>query len=201
MVVDRTGKVRDWGTLVSTNPGVNDAARAQIEQMHFEPFQQNGAPVQVVARITLAFKTVRPEGTETFDTARSYFEKGRKACFLAAAATAPYLLHTEFQSGTSKGVQTGRYEDTRASSKEWKREAWVGNSHFARSRSGVKLYMESDGPDAGALRMVLMVMEPIPAGDTMTESDWRMRRETISGVRAIRVFRGPEGPNGELDPA
>jgi hypothetical protein len=46
-----------------------------------------------------------------------------------------------------------------------------------------------------------MVMEPIPAGDTMTECDWRIRRETISGVRAIRVFRGPEGPNGELDPA
>jgi hypothetical protein len=200
IVVDRTGKVRDLGTLVSSNPGVNDTARAQIEAMRFRPFEQNGIPVQVVSRITLAFKTVRPEGTEIFDTARAYFEKGRKASFLAAAATAPYLLRAEFQVATSSGVQTGRYEDTWAGGTEWKREAWVGNSHFARSRSGDKLYMQSDGPDAGVLRMVLMVMEPIPAGDTMTESDWRIRRDTVSGVSAIRVFRGPEGPNGELDP-
>ena len=97
-------------------------------------------------------------------------------------------------------MQTGRYEDTWANNTEWKREAWVGNSHFARSRSGDKLYMESDGPDAAVLRTVLMVMEPIPAADTMTESDWRIRRDTVSDVSAIRVFRGPEGPNGELDP-
>jgi len=200
IVVDRAGKVRDLGTLVSTNHGVNDTARAQIQGMRFKPFEQNGTPVQAVSRITLSFKTVRPEGTETFDTARDYFEKARKASFLAAAATAPYLLRAEFQVGTSNGVQTGRYEDTWASNTEWKREAWVGNSHFARSRSGDKLYMESDGPDAGVLRMVLMVMEPIPAGDTMTESDWRIRRDAVSGVSAIRVFRGPEGPKGELDP-
>jgi TonB family protein len=112
IVVDRAGKVRDLGTLVSTNPGVNDTARTQIEEMHFQPFQQNGVPVQAVSRITLAFKTVRPEATETFDSARNYFEKGRKASFLAAAATAPCLLRAEFQVGTSSGVQTGRYEDT-----------------------------------------------------------------------------------------
>jgi hypothetical protein len=200
IVVDRSGKVGDIGTLVSTNPGVNDIARAQIGAMHFQPFQQHGVPVQAVSRITLAFKTVRPAGTETFDTARAYFDKGRKKSFLAAAATAPYLLRAEFQAGTSSGVQTGRYEDTWANNTEWKREAWIGTSHFARSRSGDKLYMESDGPDAGVLRMALMVMEPIPAGDTMTESDWRVRRDEVSGVSAIRVFRGPEGPNGELDP-
>lgn len=200
VVVDRTGKVRDLGPLVSTNPGVTDTAQAQIESMRFQPFEQNGIPVQAVSRITLAFKTIRPEGTEVFDSARNYFEKGRKASFLAAAATAPYLLRAEFQVGTSSGVQTGRYEDTWASNTEWKREAWVGKSHFARSRSGDKFYMESDGPDAGVLRLVLMVMEPIPAGDTMTESDWRIRRDSVSGVNAICVFRGSEGPNGEPDP-
>jgi TonB family protein len=200
IVVDRAGKVRDLGTLVSTNSGVNSTARGQIEAMQFQPFQQNGVPVQTVSRITLAFKTVRPEETEAFDTARAYFVRGWKASFLATAATAPYLLRAEFQFGTSSGVQTGRYEDTWANNTEWKREAWVGNSHFARSRSGDKLYMESDGPDAAVLRTVLMVMEPIPAADTMTESDWRIRRDTVSDVSAIRVFRGPEGPNGELDP-
>jgi|HubBroStandDraft_1064217.scaffolds.fasta_scaffold613340_1 hypothetical protein len=27
-----------------------------------------------------------------------------------------------------------------------------------------------------------------------------IRRDTLDGVKTIRVFRGPEGPNGELDP-
>lgn len=200
IVVDRAGMVREMGSPVSSNPAMNDAAREQIKQMRFQPFLQNGAPVQVVSRITVGFKTVRPEGTETFDTARAYFERGRKASFLAAVATVPYSLHAEFQVGTSAGVQIGQYEDTWVSNTEWKREAWVGSSHFVRSRDGDKLYMESDGPDAGVLRLVFIVMEPIPATDTMTESDWRIRREKVAEVSAIRVFRGPEGPNGEFDP-
>lgn len=154
----------------------------------------------MVSRVTLSFKTVRPAGVETFESARSYFEKGRKASFLAAGATTPYFLRAEFQAGTSTGVQTGRYEDTWINGTEWKREAWVGSSHLVRSRNGDQLYVQSDGPDAGVLRMVLMVMEPIPAGDTMTESDWRIRLDTVAGISAIRVFRGPEGSNGELDP-
>ena len=44
-----------------------------------------------------------------------------------------------------------------------------------------------------------MIVEPIPAGDTMTESDWRIKRDTVDSVMTIRVFRGPEGPNGELE--
>jgi hypothetical protein len=48
--------------------------------------------------------------------------------------------------------------------------------------------------------MLMQFIEPIPAVDTMTESDWRIRREVIGGTSTIRVFRGPEGPNGELDP-
>ena len=49
--------------------------------------------------------------------------------------------------------------------------------------------------------MVMMFLEPIPASDTMTESDWRIRRDPVNGIDAIRVFRGPEGANGELDAA
>jgi len=60
VAVDRAGKVREMGPLVSTNTGLNDTARAQVEAMRFQPFQQNGVPVQVVGRITLAFKTTRP---------------------------------------------------------------------------------------------------------------------------------------------
>jgi hypothetical protein len=46
----------------------------------------------------------------------------------------------------------------------------------------------------------MLIVEPIPAADTMTESDWRIQRDTINGLKTIRIFRGPEGSNGELDP-
>jgi hypothetical protein len=61
--------------------------------------------------------------------------------------------------------------------------------------------MLSEGQDVAVLRMVLLIMEPIPGGDMMTESDWRIRRDVVGGVSAILIFRGPEGSNGELDPA
>lgn len=201
VVLDRTGKIRDMNPPIADNPGVRDAAEQGFRAMQFQPFLRNGVPVQAMGRLSESFKTVRPASEETFDSARTYFERGRKTSFLAAGATAPYMLRAEFQVGMSAGVQTGRYEDTWMSETEWKREAWVASSHFVRSQSGEQHYMLADGPDAGVLRMVMTVMEPIPAGDTMTESDWRIRRDTVGAVNAIRVFRGPEGPNGELDPA
>ena len=67
-------------------------------------------------------------------------------------------------------------------------------------RVGDKHYALDEGPDAKLLRLVMMLLEPIPVGDTMTESDWRIRHDTVNGTRTIRVFRGPEGPNGELEP-
>jgi hypothetical protein len=58
----------------------------------------------------------------------------------------------------------------------------------------------SEGRDAGVLRMVLKVMEPIPAIDTFVESNWRMKQDTVDGVRTIRVLAEYESPAGNLDP-
>jgi len=55
-------------------------------------------------------------------------------------------------------------------------------------------------PDAGVLRVVLKAMEPIPAIDTFVESDWRMKWDTVDGVKTIRVLAGYESPDGTLDP-
>ncbi len=60
--IDRTGAVREIGPIVSDNSSLNDEARRRIAAMRFTPFVENGAPVQVLSRITLAFKTVRPDG-------------------------------------------------------------------------------------------------------------------------------------------
>jgi len=85
------------------------------------------------------------------------------------------------------------HEDTWISASEWKREAWFGTSHLVRSQNGEKHYLISEGPEAGLLRLVMMVFEPIPASDTMTESDWRIRRDTVNGIKAIRVFSRARG--------
>jgi hypothetical protein len=201
VVLDRTGKIREMIPPISDNGGLRDAAEQQFRALQFRPILRNGVPVQAIARFSVPFKTVRPAGTETFDSARSYFDHGRKLSCLGAGASAPYVLHAEFQTASSKGtVETGRYEDTWISETQWKREAWLGSSHLVRSQIGDKHYLLSEGPEAGLLRFLMMVVEPIPATDTMTESDWRIRRDTVDGTKTIRVFRGPEGPNGELEP-
>ena len=200
VVLDRTGKIREMIPPIADNPGVKDAAEAAFKSMQFLPTLRNGIPVQATGRISARFKTVRPAGIETFDTARNYFERGRKASFLAAGGSSPYKLRAEFFVGSANGAQSGRYEDTWVNSTEWKREAWFGSSHLAKSQSGEKHYMLAEGPESGMLRMVMQIVEPIPAEDTMTESDWRIRRDTVDGLKTIRVFRGPEGPNGELEP-
>jgi outer membrane lipoprotein-sorting protein len=200
VVLDRTGKIREMISPIADNPGVKDAAERGFRAMQFQPVLRNGVPVQATGRLSVPFKTVRPAGAETFNSAKVYFENGRKASFLAAGATAPYLLRAEFQTGTEDGVQTGRYEDTWISATEWKREAWFGSSHLVKSQSGDKRYVLEEGTESGLLRLVMQLLEPIPAEDTMTESDWRIKRDDLDGLKTIRVFRGPEGSNGELEP-
>jgi hypothetical protein len=200
VVIDRKGKIREMIPPIADNGGVKAAAEQGFRAMQFKPVLHDGVPVQAMGRLSVSFKTVRPEGVETFESARSYFERRRKASCLGAGANAPYLLRAEFQAGTTHGtVDTGRYEDTWISETEWKREAWFGSSHLVRSQSGETHYTLSEGPEAGLLRFVMLLVEPIPAGDTMTESDWRIRRDSVDGVKTIRVLRGPEGLNGELE--
>ena len=46
VVVDRNGVVRETGTEVSENPGVNETGRQAAAAMRFKPFLVNGVPVQ-----------------------------------------------------------------------------------------------------------------------------------------------------------
>jgi hypothetical protein len=148
----------------------------------------------------LPFKTVRPAGVENFESARTYFERGRQVGFPAFGNGKPYVLRAEFEAGTKTGVARGRYEDTWLSDSQWRREAWFGSSHYVRSRNGDKTYQLAEGPDVGLLQFVLRALEPIPATDTFFESDWRVKRELFNGVQTIRVLSGYESPEGKLDP-
>ncbi|HTW78514.1 MAG TPA: hypothetical protein VME23_03105 [Terracidiphilus sp.] len=201
VVVDRSGHIREMIPPIADNPGVKDAAEAGFRAMQFQPFVRDGVPVQVWGKLSVRFTTVRPAGMETFLSAKDYFERGRKASFLAEGGTAPYVLSAEFQTGTPDGPKTGRYQDTWISADEWKREAWLGSSHFLRSETEGKYYVVAEGPQANILRTILRIVEPIPATDTMTESDWRIKRDTVDGIKTIRVVRGSERPDGELDPS
>jgi hypothetical protein len=201
IVVDREGRVREIGTLVSENSGVNETGRQAIAAMRFKPFLVGGVPVQVMAQITIPFKTIRPSGLESFDSAHDYFEHGRHVGFPAAGNGPPYVLRAEFEAKARNGtIGKGQYEDTWLSDKQWRREVTFAKSRYVRSRNGDKAYQFADGEDAGLLRLVMKIMEPIPAIDTFTESDWRIKRETVNGVRTVRVLAGYESPEGKLDP-
>lgn len=201
VVIDRAGEVREIRSIVSDNPGVSDAGKQTFAAMRFKPFLLNGVPVQAISQVTIPFKTVRPPGAESFESARTYFERGRHAGFPAAGAGTPYMLRAEF---TTKGrdgtLAIGRYEDTWLSETQWRREAWFGKSRYVRSRNGDTSYQLAEGDDAILLKFVLRTLEPIPAIDTFVESDWKIKRDTLSGVQTVRVLSGYESPQGELDP-
>ena len=201
IVVDRAGKVREVGSILSDNPGVNEAAQKLIAAMRFKPYLQNGAPVQVVSRITMPFKTVRPAGVESFESARNYFERGRQVCFPAARTGPPYMLRAEFQANVSAGsAEIGHYIDTWKNDEDWRREATIGQSRYVRTRHGDKRYELAEGPDAQLLRLVFKLIEPIPAMDTFVESDWRITKDTVQKTETIRILTGYEAPDGTLDP-
>jgi hypothetical protein len=201
IVVDRAGKVREIGTILSDNPGLSETAGKAIAAMQFTPYLQDGAAVQVVSRITMPFKTVRPAGVETFDSAYDYFERGRHVSFPAAGKGQPYVLHATFQAMLSAGTtEEGRYVDTWISGDEWRREVTFEKGRYVRARHGDTRYQLLEGSDAPLLRLVMKATEPIPAIDTFIESDWRIKRDTVNGVKTIRVFAGYEGPDGSLDP-
>ncbi len=201
VMVDRGGMVRSVDLVNADNPGVNDAARAAFLSMKFQPYLVNGRPMQVVARMTLAFDAKRPAGMEEFGPAKDFFERGRAVGFPAATNHGPYLLKASFVFRSASGaVVEGRYEDTFVDATHWRREAWVDKSHLVRTRNEDKRYFEMDGDEQRVLQMVLHLMEPIPALDTFEESDWRMRRERVDGVGTVRVAAGPENAAGELEP-
>jgi hypothetical protein len=201
VVIDRNGKVRELGSILSDNPGLSETAGRAIGSMQFSPYLQNGVAVQVVSRITMPFKTVRPAGVDAFDSAHDYFERGRQVSFPAAGNGPAYVLRAAFQARVTAGtVEEGKYVDTWKSDGEWRREATIGKSRLVRARHGETRYLLSEGPDAGLLRMVLKAMEPIPAIDTFVESDWRIKRDTVDDVKTIRVLAGYESPDGTLDP-
>lgn len=94
---------------MSENSSMNDTGRQAVEAMRFKPFLVGGVPVQVMSQITTPFKTTRPIGVETFESARTYFERGRRLSFPAAGTGAPYLLRArsskreENRGGSKKG--------------------------------------------------------------------------------------------------
>jgi hypothetical protein len=201
IVVDTAGNVREIGTVVTDNPALDDAAVAWIRTLHFQPFLSNGAPTQVLSRMTFPFRTNRPGDTEIFDSALSIFEKARQQNFLAARRSKPYVLRAEFSIGIASGkVAQGTYTDTWQSSEQWRREANIEGSHCIRTQNNQKRYLLEDGTDAGKAKFILQALEPIPAIDTFVESDWRISRQDVDGRSLIRVITGYEAPDGKLDP-
>jgi hypothetical protein len=201
IVVDVEGKVREIGTVVSENSAVNNAGIQAVQGLHFKPFEVNGVPVQVMSQYTLPFKTVRPSGTEPFDSARTYFERGMHIGFPAFGNGTPYVLRAEFEAkGRDGAISKGHYEDIWLSDKQWRREVSFGDSQYVRTRNGEKTYQLGAGVDVSLLRAVMRIMEPIPAIDTFTESDWGIKHDTVNNVGTLRVLAGYESPEGKLDP-
>jgi hypothetical protein len=214
VLVDRTGAVRDVGMILTDNPMLHNAAKEFITGLRFKPFVVNGEPVQVISRITMPFKTVRPAGQETLDSVRNYFDHGRKITSPAFSEAKPYILHAKVKVYTQSGILQGQYIDTWKADDEWKRETKIAQSYYARSRNKEKYYMQIGGnypilppqlqTAVGTYRpisaFILKAIEPIPPTDDFYEADWHTRRDIMDGVNSISVFMGTAPQNGVCDP-
>jgi hypothetical protein len=140
------------------------------------------------------------EGAQTPASVKMYFDRARKLGFPAAGQNEPYILKAEFTArGSSGAVETGSYTDTWVSDTKWRREAAMGKSIFVRSRNGKKRYRLDGGPDAALLQFVLTAMEPIPASDSVRESQWTIKPDVADGVATAGVTRGKLNANGSPD--
>ena len=201
VTIDRTGKVAEIGAYLSDNPGLREAAEARLHAMRFAPVLRDGVPVQVVTTITFGFKTTRPPGVEVFPLSKDIFDNGRKLSFPAAGGKSPYVLKAEFETANSAHeIAKGTYTDTWLSDTEWRREAVFGKSRLVRSCSGAQRYMLAEGPDAKVLGLLFDIMEPIPDTTSWFEPEWLVKHDSVDGVAALRVTRGPISPEGVLDP-
>jgi hypothetical protein len=152
-----------------------------------------GLPAQVGQVDSPGSNTV----AETPASVKMYFDRARKLGFPAAGQSKPYILRAEFTArGSSGAVETGTYTDTWVSDTKWRREAAMGKSSFVRSRNGKKRYRLDNGPDEALLQFVLTAMEPIPVSDSVRESQWTIKPDTVDGTPATRVARGKEDPDG-----
>ena len=195
VVIDRNGKAQEIGSVVTDNPGVSQAVRDEIRAMQFKPYLVDGTPVQVVSTITLPFKTTRPAGTESFLSAKSYFEKARALSIPSSG----YVLKTAFTAGVSGGLASGTSTTTWLSGTQWRQEATLGDSKVVRTRNGDKRYLLDEGPNVPLIRIALSAIDPIPYSSDVIESDWRIKRDTVDGISTIRVARGYEAPDGTPD--
>ena len=165
--------------------------------MRFKPFLLNGMPVQVISQVSVSIQDHTASWCgKPFRAHKVTLNAEGKMGFPAAGAGIPYVLRAEFEARNSSGkIEDGRYEDTWLADSQWRREAWYfGDSHYARSRSGEKAYQLAEGSQSMFLQFIFRVLEPIPAIDTLTESDWKIKRDQIDGVPAIRVLAGYESP-------
>jgi hypothetical protein len=138
---------------------------------------------------------------ENLESAKTYFDRGRRLGSPAAGQGQPYLLRATFTTRASSGkVETGTYTDTWLSDTRWRREAVLGQSRFVRSRDGKKWYRLDDGPDAAVLQFVLTAMEPIPATERFAEPSWKVERGEGERAGMVRVSHGRENADGTPDP-
>src|SRR5206468_6735613 len=74
----------------------------------------------------------------------------------------------------------------------WLRKTAGGDDFCERSQNGENRYRNSRGSQAALLCLVLKILEPIPAIDTFTESDWNISRDTLNGTSTVRLAAGRE---------
>ncbi len=201
--LDRSGNVREIGTIVSRNFVLTDAARAHVKTLKFKPYLRDGSPVQVNTNITLRFETkVELLGAN----GKSYvvepflkrLSKAQELSDLRAEGSMPFHLHANLQAGEGA---TGTYEETWLLANKWWRQAELAGVKVVESRGDGKFYRRVIGADFSPRQIdsFLDGMDGFLPGKeyAIYEADWGQSAVQMDGVDMARVARGKADSNNQ----
>lgn len=195
--IDRSGNVRGFPSAISKNQGRNQAAIDQIKNWKFKPYVVDGAPVQVIATLSVPYHLkYEPLGAggKTFPEISfgEHMARSRALSDLRTPGSKPYKLHAAF---TLADKRTGEYVETWGVSSTWVRKASMKDASAGQTEENgvIKNLRAPHDPTAPELVAVVTAMRShFPDLRTFQEADWGNSAVPESNVDP--TFTGVAGP-------
>jgi Gram-negative bacterial TonB protein C-terminal len=195
--LDREGKVREVGSIVSSNFVLTDAASQQILKWKFKPYFVEGSPVQVNATLAIHFDAkMELLGTSgkvlPVEPLLERMKKSRQLSDPRSIGSAPFHLHATLQ---ERAGQHGTYDEIWESPENWRREIHLGPITMMDSRNGEETSHKLTDTNRASPEITYL-LDLLVAGHfpdrhyEVYEADWGQSAVTSAGVDTVRVARG-----------
>jgi TonB family protein len=194
--IDRSGNVREMGTVVSSNFVLQGPAAEQIKNWKFKPYLVEGVPVQVNTTLTVRYDTKmellgangRAIESEPFlDRIKKWHEQNDPR----SSGDPPFHLIAGFV--LSSGAK-GSYEEEWTAPGKWQRHTGLGDAKLSQTSENGKVEESFAGDEKlrPLLKFVANEMEGrLPDRHySVYEADWGQSAVQFEGEDMVRIARG-----------